>query len=78
MYWYGVPHPISGVNLATCIWQSRTAARKAIGGPEHIKAMRLASVSYDFYRLERYVLRKVKGEEGVSVEEYREGREVGW
>lgn len=78
MYWYGVPHPTSGVNLATCIWQSRTAARKAIGGPEHIKAMRLASVSYDFYRLERYVLRKVKGEEGVSVEEYREGREVGW
>jgi len=40
--------------------------------------MILAAVSYDFYRLERYVLRKLKGEDGVTVEEYVEGTEVGW
>ncbi len=65
------------INLATCIWQSRKHARAAIGGPEHIKAMKLASTSYEMYTLERHVLRKKAGEEGVVVENYVDG-EVGW
>jgi hypothetical protein len=52
MYWYGVPHPQSGVNLATCIWQSRDHARAANGRPHHITAMRLAATSYEMYDLE--------------------------
>lgn len=77
MYWYGIPNPQTGMNLATCIWQSRKHAVAANSRPHHIKAMRLAAQSYDVYSLNRYVLKKVKGEEGVTIEPY-EGGDVGW
>lgn len=65
------------MNLATCIWQSRKHALAAVSLPHHAKAMGLADEVYEVYHLERYVLRKVQGEEGVTVETFTEG-EVGW
>lgn len=76
MYWYGVPD-LSGLNLATCVWQSRRHAIAANSQPHHINAMKLAKASFETYVLERYVLRKEKGLAFVSVEPY-EGGEVGW
>ncbi|KAF7315708.1 UPF0643 protein [Mycena indigotica] len=77
LYWYGVPDPASGMNLATCIWQSRKHAIAANSRPHHIVAMRLASQSYEVYNLERYVLRKRAGDPGVVVEPFN-GGDVGW
>ncbi|KAF6761171.1 hypothetical protein DFP72DRAFT_880305 [Ephemerocybe angulata] len=77
MYWYGIPNPQTGMNLATCIWQSRKHAVAANSRPHHIKAMRLAAQSYEVYELGRYVLRKSKGEKHVAIEPYN-GGEVGW
>ncbi|KZT59196.1 hypothetical protein CALCODRAFT_431396 [Calocera cornea HHB12733] len=77
LYRYGVPDERTGLNLATCIWQSRRHAVAGASKPSHIQAMRLAAESYDVYRLERYVLRKTAGERAVAVEEYH-GGEVGW
>jgi len=77
MYWYGVPDPKTGLNLATCIWQSRRHAVAASSGPQHILAMKLAAASFAEYRLERWVLRKVKGRGDLFVEAY-EGGDVGW
>jgi hypothetical protein len=65
------------MNLATCIWQSRKHATAANSQPHHIKAMRLAAEAYDVYALERYVLRKIQGEDGVTIETFT-GGEVGW
>lgn len=65
------------MNLATCIWQSRKHATAANSRPHHIKAMRLAAEAYDVYNLERHVLRKTKGEDGVTIEAFT-GGEVGW
>ncbi|KAI0743601.1 hypothetical protein C8Q80DRAFT_1220556 [Daedaleopsis nitida] len=77
LYWYGTPHPQSGLNLATCIWQSRAHAAAANSRPHHIRAMRLAAASYERYDLERYRLRKLKGERHLRVEAY-DGGDVGW
>ncbi|KAF9244885.1 hypothetical protein BU15DRAFT_85735 [Melanogaster broomeanus] len=77
MYWYGVPNPETGMNLATCIWQSRKHARVANSGPHHVRAMKLAAVSYETYTLERYRLSKVKGDKGIIVEDF-DGVECGW
>ncbi|KAF8556132.1 hypothetical protein OG21DRAFT_1409730 [Imleria badia] len=77
MYWYGVPKPDTGMNLATCIWQSRKHAIAANSRPHHIRAMKFAAVSFETYTLERYRLSKVKGEKGILVEEFS-GVECGW
>ncbi|KAH9931141.1 uncharacterized protein BXZ73DRAFT_90216 [Epithele typhae] len=77
LYWYGTPHPTNGLNLATCIWQSRAHAAAANSRPHHVRAMRLAAASYERYDLERYRLQKRKGERGVHVEAY-DGGDVGW
>jgi hypothetical protein len=77
MYWYGVPDPETGDNLATCIWQSRAHAVAANSRPHHIKAMRLAAASFEYYTLERHVLRKWRGKPGLEVVPYT-GGEVGW
>lgn len=76
MYWYGVPDPETGLNLATCIWQSRKHAIAANSRPHHIRAMKLAAASYEVYRLERYRVSKIKGVHGLQVAEY-DGTEVG-
>ncbi|KAF8161068.1 hypothetical protein B0H34DRAFT_364878 [Crassisporium funariophilum] len=77
MYWYGIPNQETGMNLATCIWQSRKHAMAANSRPLHIKAMRLAAESYEIYTLERHVLRKVQGDSSVTIEPFQ-GGEVGW
>ncbi|GJJ06189.1 hypothetical protein Clacol_000378 [Clathrus columnatus] len=76
MYWYGVPSPLTGLNLATCIWQSRQHAVAANSRPHHLRAAKLAKDSYEIYDLERYVLRKYTGEKGVRVEPYIDGPAV--
>ncbi|KAF8507467.1 hypothetical protein BU17DRAFT_57437 [Hysterangium stoloniferum] len=77
MYWYGVPSPETGLNLATCIWQSRQHAILANSRPNHIQAAKLAKGAYEIYNLERYILRKRQGEIGIQIEPYTEGP-VGW
>ncbi|KAG6862261.1 hypothetical protein C0995_002192 [Termitomyces sp. Mi166 len=77
LYWYGIPDPITGMNLATCIWQSRRHAVAATSRPHHIKAMKLAVQSYEVHFLERHILRKVKGSTGLKIEPFV-GGEVGW
>lgn len=77
MYWYGVPDPETGLNLATCIWQSRAHAIAANSRPKHAQAAKLAKSSFSVYQLERYVLRKTKGQKALEIEEYT-GGEVGW
>jgi len=70
MYWYGTPHPETGLNLATCVWQSRAHAAAANSRPHHVRAMRLAAASYERYELERYRLCKVRGEHSLRVLPY--------
>ncbi|KAG7098537.1 hypothetical protein E1B28_000473 [Marasmius oreades] len=77
MYWYGIPNQETGMNLATCIWQSRKHAIAANSRPHHLKAMKLAKDSYEIYNLERYVLRKPKGDTHVEITSF-DGGEVGW
>jgi hypothetical protein len=77
MYWYGVPDPEMGMNLATCVWQSRKHAIAASSRPYHIKAMRLAADSFEVYELGRYILRKRAGQTGVTIEPFT-GGDVGW
>jgi hypothetical protein len=76
MYWYGVPDA-TGLNLATCIWQSRKHAVKAISGPKHIDAMKQARGAYETYDLERWVITKRKGRGTLELKRW-EGGEVGW
>ncbi|WVF71672.1 hypothetical protein IAT40_006480 [Kwoniella sp. CBS 6097] len=76
MYWYGVPDH-TGLNLATCIWQSRRHAIKAISGPKHMKAMKETEGAYETYALERWVLSTSVGERGVELKKWS-GGEVGW
>jgi hypothetical protein len=76
MYWYGVPDPETGMNLATCIWRSRKLAIAASSRPRHIEATRLTDL-YEAYELERYVLRKSAGQTGVTIEPFT-GGDVGW
>lgn len=77
MYWYGIPDQSTGMNLATCIWQSRKHAVAANSRPHHINAMKLAAYSYDVYSLERHVIRKEKGQTTLTVEPYV-GGDIGW
>jgi len=77
LYWYGIPHPVTGLNLATCIWQSRQHAIAANSRPHHIKAMRLAAASYERYELQRFRLSKPKGETGLKIDAYDSG-DIGW
>ncbi|KAF7970710.1 hypothetical protein HWV62_8865 [Athelia sp. TMB] len=77
MYWYGIPNSETGMNLATCVWQSRRHAIAANSRPHHINAMKLAAASFEVYNLERHVLRKVKGQRGLTIEPFT-GGEVGW
>ena len=76
MYWSGTSDS-EGNNLSTCIWRSRKHAIASNSHPHHIAAARLAAASYDSFTLERHVIKKVKGETGITVEPYT-GGEVGW
>ena len=70
MYWHGIPNPETGLNLATCVWQSRAHAIAANSRPYHIRAMRLAATSYEVYELERWTLRKTAGSRRLEVLPY--------
>lgn len=76
MYWYGIPDQETGLNLATCVWQSRSHALAAHTRPKHIRAMRLAASSYASYELERWTLRKTVGSRGLEILPY-DGRTAG-
>lgn len=76
MYWYGVPDE-TGLNLATCIWQSRKHAVNAISGPKHIDAMKQARGAYETYDLERWVITKPLGQTSLTISRW-EGGDVGW
>jgi len=76
MYWYGVPDAETGLNLATCLWQSRAHAIAANSRPDHIRAMRLAASSYERYELERWTLCKTAGSRRLEVLPYNEGTAV--
>ena len=73
MYWYGTPDPGTGLNLATCVWESRASALAAISLPLHIRAMRQAAAAYEIYELERWTLRKTAGSRFLEVLPYVEG-----
>jgi len=73
MYWYGIPDQETGLNLATCVWQSRAHAIAANSRPNHIRAMRLAANSYETYELERWTLRKTVGSCRLEVLPYNAG-----
>ncbi|WWC93954.1 hypothetical protein V866_000792 [Kwoniella sp. B9012] len=76
MYWYGVPDH-TGLNLATCIWQSRRHAIKAISGPKHMKAMKETEGAYETYQLERWILSKKAGKRHLQLKKWVSG-DVGW
>ncbi|WWC61649.1 uncharacterized protein I303_104233 [Kwoniella dejecticola CBS 10117] len=76
MYWYGVPDH-TGLNLATCIWQSRRHAIKAISGPKHMKAMKETEGAYETYQLERWILSKKAGKRHLELKKWVSG-DVGW
>ncbi len=73
MYWYGTPDPETGLNLATCVWQSRASAVAANSRPHHIRAMRQAASAYEMYELERWTLRKKAGSRYPEVLPYVQG-----
>ena len=73
MYWYGIPDTETGLNLATCVWQSRASAAAANSRPHHIRAMRQAAAAYELYELERWTLRKKAGSRYLEVLPYNEG-----
>lgn len=72
LYWYGIPDAETGLNLATCVWQSRAHAIAANSGPDHIRAMRIAVSSYQHYSLERWTLRKTRGSRRLEVVPYEQ------
>lgn len=73
MYWYGIPDSETGVNLATCVWQSRAHAIAASSRPDHIRAMRLAGSSYETYEMQRWTLRKTAGSHRLEVLPFVQG-----
>lgn len=76
-YAYGTPHPSTGDNLATCLWTSRDAAVAATRGPKHKEAVAWVGDAYEEYKLERYVVRKARGEDTLRVEDWH-GQEIGY
>jgi hypothetical protein len=77
MYWYGIPDPETGVNLATCVWQSRAHAIAANSRPNHIRAMRLAGSSYETYEMQRWTLSKIAGSRRLEVSPFDLGTTAG-
>lgn len=72
MYWYGSPshQPLTGANLATCLWLSREDAIKASRLPMHKRAAKMAGMAYERFELARYRVRKVKGEARLRLEDW--------
>lgn len=60
-YFTGVPLA-TGECLSFCLWNSRQAAIKAASHVFHREAMDLGLMNYEYYCLERYIIRKQYGE----------------
>lgn len=54
--------------LSFCIWSSRQEAVRAAQLPLHQIAMNMVNEKYEWYSLERYMLRKVRGQSGIEAE----------
>jgi len=52
-YWFGSPNPVTGRNLATCLWVDHEHAVGGGGGPGHREAMREAKGAYVGWEVER-------------------------
>jgi hypothetical protein len=52
--------------LSFCIWSSRQEAARAARLPLHRVAMTMVDEKYEWYALERYLLRKARGRKGVD------------
>ncbi|KAH0544961.1 hypothetical protein FGG08_000887 [Glutinoglossum americanum] len=55
-YWYGVPDPVNGRNLATCVWRRRDDARRGSAGEGHRRAALAARQMYTEWKIERLAL----------------------
>ncbi|KAI9708114.1 MAG: hypothetical protein M1820_004318 [Bogoriella megaspora] len=73
MYFYGWPDPVTGENLATCIWRTRNEAREASKLPWHKEAVKESREAYGWFALERYAVIKDAGETGVRIEAWGDG-----
>jgi hypothetical protein len=54
--------------LSFCIWRNRKEAARAAQLPLHRVAMAMTEEKYEWYALERYNLRKVRGRDGIEIE----------
>jgi hypothetical protein len=54
--------------LSFCIWSNRKEARRAAQLPLHRVAMTMTDEKYEWYALERYNLRKIRGRDGIEIE----------
>lgn len=52
--------------LSFCIWAGRQEAARAARLPLHREAMMMVEEKYEWYALERYLLRKVRGKKGIE------------
>lgn len=75
--WQSRKHAIAGAANFPILLHDLMHTFAANSRPHHIRAMMLAKDSYEVYDLERYVLRKVAGVTGVTVQPFVAG-EVGW
>ncbi|KAF3986195.1 hypothetical protein FT663_04630 [Candidozyma haemuli var. vulneris] len=55
-YWYGVPDPQTGQNLATCWWRSPQDARAGGTGKSHQSSVGKVKNWYKLWRVEQYEL----------------------
>ncbi|KAE8223709.1 hypothetical protein CF319_g3294 [Tilletia indica] len=75
MYWYGAPHPVTGENLATCVWTSRADAIQASKLPFHAEAAAHSLPAFRVFDLTRYAVRKVRGEAKLRIDTWTEDDE---
>ncbi len=56
-----------GECLSFCLWESREQAIEAAGAASHRSAAAISAQMYESYALERYWLKKIVAERGVSI-----------
>ena len=56
-----------GECLSFCLWESREQAIEAAGAASHRSAADISAQMYESYALERYWLKKIVAERGVSI-----------
>ena len=64
-YFRGTPNEYREC-LSFCIWSSRQEAARAARLPLHREAMLMVDEKYEWYALERYLLRKVRARRGIE------------